>query len=197
VHEQETACDDAVLDSGFEPARYAEALLEVTRHTTSNLLSGCSMKNQSNLKTRIARLLNTNVARKTTGTTARSIGIAFAALLLAIGMVSFVRPGRAEPAQSGEPYQVGGEVNAPRILSKVEPAYTDEARDAKIEGTVVLTVVIDSDGTAHDFTLVKSVDPGLDQNAIDAVRQWEFAPATLHGEPVAVRATIEINFRLQ
>lgn len=84
----------------------------------------------------------------------------------------------------------------PRLVHKVEPEYTEAARGAKVEGRVMLSVEVDPDGLAHHLRIEQSLDPGLDEKAKEAVRQWRFAPATKDGEPVAVRATIEINFRL-
>ena len=60
----------------------------------------------------------------------------------------------------------------------------------------MLSVVIGTDGLAHDISIVKSLDAGLDRKAAEAMEQWHFAPGTLNGEPVAVRATIEVNFKL-
>ena len=82
------------------------------------------------------------------------------------------------------------------MIYKVDPAYTEEARQQKIAGTTQLSVVIGTDGLAHDINISKSLDPGLDRQAAEAVAQWHFAPGTLNGEPVAVRAVIEVNFRL-
>ena len=88
------------------------------------------------------------------------------------------------------------EVTAPRPIQKQEPEYTEEARDAKIEGSVTLSVVIEADGRIYEANVVKGLDPGLDANALAAVRMWVFEPATKRGEPVAVSANIEVNFRL-
>ncbi|HXE15331.1 MAG TPA: energy transducer TonB, partial [Bryobacteraceae bacterium] len=60
-----------------------------------------------------------------------------------------------------------------------------------------LSLVIDADGQPQDIRVLRSLDPGLDQKAIEAVRQWSFEPATKDGEPVAVQATIEIHFKLK
>src|SRR6185503_9545015 len=87
------------------------------------------------------------------------------------------------------------ERKAPVPISTVEPAYTDPARTAKIYGTVFLTVFIDDKGVPGEIRVVKSLDPGLDQNAMDAVSKWRFRPALENGEPVAFQATIEVNFR--
>ena len=84
----------------------------------------------------------------------------------------------------------------PALVHTVEPNYTEEARQARIQGKVILTAVIGLDGKASDFRIVQSLDPGLDQKAIEAVRQWEFRPGMRDGTPVAAVATIEINFIL-
>jgi TonB family protein len=88
-------------------------------------------------------------------------------------------------------------VTAPKVLHKIEPAYTKQAKDAQIEGTVVLNVEVHPDGRAHNMRVERSLDPGLDQKALESVEQWRFSPAKKNGEPVAVAATIEINFRLR
>ena len=93
-------------------------------------------------------------------------------------------------------YKVGGDVSSPKVVSKVDPEYTKEARDAKIEGTVVVQTEIHTDGRAHNTRVVRSLDPGLDHNAIDAISQWQFEPGKKDGQPVAVQATIEVNYKL-
>ena len=92
--------------------------------------------------------------------------------------------------------KVGGPVTAPKLLSKVEPAYTEDARAAKYQGTVLLQVVIDVDGTATDIQVKNSLGYGLDEKAVEAVTQWKFQPGTMNGVPVPVMAQIEVNFRL-
>jgi TonB family protein len=93
-------------------------------------------------------------------------------------------------------YRAGGGVAAPRLEAKVEPQYTEEARAAKIQGTVALMVDIDPQGAATNFQVARSLEPGLDRKAIEAVQQWRFKPGSKDGAPVTVRATIEVNFRL-
>jgi len=94
------------------------------------------------------------------------------------------------------PYRVGPGITPPKVLQKVEPSYTEEARAEKIAGTVLLYVVIDANGLATDLKLLKSVGFGLDEKAVEAVTQWRFQPGTKDGVPVPVQATIEVNFRL-
>ena len=93
-------------------------------------------------------------------------------------------------------YRIGGAVKAPKLLQKVEPEYTDEARAAKLAGTVIVSVVIGIDGVAHDVQVVRGLGLGLDENSIAAVSQWRFQPGTKDSQPVPVAATIEINWKL-
>jgi len=196
---QETACDDAVLFAGFEPATYAEALLAVAQTSTPTLLPGCPMTTQTNLKTRIARLLDRGIARTTSRTNLLRTAIGFAIVLGAIGILSPLKTkaqSESRPDPSGQVYKVGGDVLSPRVIFKVDPQYTEEARQQKIAGTTRLSVVIGTDGLAHHISVLQGLDPGLDQSAAEAVQQWHFAPGTLNGEPVPVQAVIEVNFKL-
>ena len=96
----------------------------------------------------------------------------------------------------GGAYRIGGGVSAPSILSKVEPEYSEEARKAKWQGTVVLSLVVDDQGRPQGLKVVRSLGLGLDQKAIEAVEKWRFRPGMKDGKPVPVMATIEVNFRL-
>ena len=107
-----------------------------------------------------------------------------------------------------EPYKIGPEVSAPVPIYKLEPAYTQEAKEAKLEGTVVLSIVIDSAGKVSQANVMRNrlvfketgaeanEDLGLAKKAVDCVVQWKFKPAQKDGKPVAVKATVEMNFRL-
>ncbi len=92
--------------------------------------------------------------------------------------------------------RVGSGVTAPMLLHKLEPSYSVEARAAKVQGTVVLSVVIGTDGTAYDVQLRKGVGYGLDEQALDAITQWTFKPGMRDGMAVPVQASIEVNFKL-
>ncbi len=96
----------------------------------------------------------------------------------------------------GGAYRIGGGVSAPAVLLKVEPEYSEEARKAKWQGTVVLAIVVDEQGRARDLKVIRSLGLGLDQKAIEAVEKWRFKPGMKDGKPVPVQATIEVNFRL-
>lgn len=96
----------------------------------------------------------------------------------------------------GGAYRVGGGVSAPRALYAPDPEYSEEARKAKWQGTVVLWVIVGPDGRPRDIRIQRSLGMGLDEKAIEAVRQWKFDPAKKDGQPVAVQINVEVNFRL-
>jgi periplasmic protein TonB len=96
----------------------------------------------------------------------------------------------------GGVFRVGGGVTAPALLFKKEPEYSEEARKAKYQGTVLLYIEVDPSGKATNMKVVRSLGLGLDEKAMEAVRQWKFKPGYKDGKPVTVAATIEVNFRL-
>jgi TonB family protein len=116
------------------------------------------------------------------------------------------RPGVAAPCTlslafgkmpvAASAYRIGNGVSPPRVAERVEPKYAEEARHAKLAGTVVLFVVVDPNGEARDVKVMRSLGLGLDEKAIEAVRQWKFQAGMKDGEAVAVQATIEVNFRV-
>jgi TonB family protein len=90
----------------------------------------------------------------------------------------------------------GKGVTAPRAIYEPDPEYSEEARKVKHQGTVILTIVVDSAGHPRDVRIARSLGMGLDEKAIEAVQRWKFAPGVKDGVPVAVRVNIEVNFRL-
>jgi len=87
-------------------------------------------------------------------------------------------------------------ITAPQLLYKVDPEFSEEARKAKFSGMVVLAIEVDANGRATGFRVVQSPGLGLDQKAIEAVKQWRFRPGLLDGKPVTTSATVQVNFRL-
>ena len=94
------------------------------------------------------------------------------------------------------PIRVGGDVRAPVVMEKVEPSYTEEARKARVSGIVILEAIIGRDGLVKKATVLKPLPYGLDQAAVDAVKQWKFKPGTLEGKPVDVIFNLTVSFRL-
>jgi len=101
-----------------------------------------------------------------------------------------------KPRTTADVFKIGNGVAAPVLLYKLEPSYSFEARAAKVQGTVVLSVVVGTDGKAADVQLRKSVGYGLDEQAVNAITQWKFKPGMRDGMAVPVQASIEVNFRL-
>lgn len=95
--------------------------------------------------------------------------------------------------------QPGNGVTPPRLLYQVRPAFTTEAMRAHVSGMAVLECVVNADGSVGEVQIVRSIDSrfGLDQQAIEAVRQWRFKAGTLLGEPVAVLVRVELSFALR
>ncbi len=96
----------------------------------------------------------------------------------------------------GGAYRIGGGVSAPAVLAKVEPEYSEEARKAKFQGTVMLYIEVDENGKPKNLRVVRALGLGLDEKAIEAVSKWKFRPGFKDGKPVTVAATVEVNFRL-
>ena len=106
-----------------------------------------------------------------------------------------VGPGRGG-GYGGGVFHVGGGVSAPRPIYDPDPDYSEEARKAHWQGTVLLWVVVGPDGKVHDVKVSRSLGLGLDEKAVEAVRIWKFDPARKNGQPVAVEMTIEVNFHM-
>jgi TonB family protein len=97
---------------------------------------------------------------------------------------------------NGPTVKPGNGISNPVPVYRPEPRYSEAARLAKIQGGVLLSLVVDQDGATRNIKVIRSLDPGLDQMAIEAVRQWKFRPGQKDGNPVAVMAQIEVSFRL-
>jgi protein TonB len=97
----------------------------------------------------------------------------------------------------GGPYRPGSGIEAPEILREVKPDYTEEARRRSLSGDVVLEIVVRADGRVGAVKIVRGLGAGLDQRAVDAVRQWLFKPARRFGTPVDVVVEIAVEFRLR
>jgi protein TonB len=95
------------------------------------------------------------------------------------------------------PQRVGGNVKAPTIVTQVKPEYTEVARKARIKGIVIIEAVIDRNGNVTEARILKPLPMGLDQQALNAIRQWKFKPGTLNGQPVPVYYNLTVNFQLE
>lgn len=104
-------------------------------------------------------------------------------------------PGRGGGTGGGV-FHVGGGVSAPRAVYAPDPEYSEEARKAKYQGTCVLMLIVGPDGHPRDIRVARSLGLGLDEKAMEAVKQWKFDPALKDGKPVAVAISVQVEFRL-
>ena len=92
--------------------------------------------------------------------------------------------------------KIGGGVSAPVLLYQVEPQFSEEARKAKAAGNVVVNLWVDDKGNPTHVRVLRGVGMGLDEKAVEAVKQYRFKPALENGKPVTVEMNIEVNFQI-
>jgi TonB family protein len=97
----------------------------------------------------------------------------------------------------GGPYRPGSGIEPPTLLREIKPDYTEEARRRGLEGDVVLEIIVRRDGTVGNIRVLDRLGAGLDERAVDAVRQWRFAPARRLGAPVDVVVEVAVEFKLR
>jgi protein TonB len=93
-------------------------------------------------------------------------------------------------------FHVGGGVSPPRVVYQPEPEFSEEARKAKYQGVCTLGLIVGSDGRPSNIRVLSSLGMGLDEKAIEAVKNWKFEPAMKDGHPVRVEIAVEVDFHL-
>lgn len=91
---------------------------------------------------------------------------------------------------------IGGGVSAPQLIYQVEPEFSEEARKAKVAGNVLVTLVVDTSGHPQRVRVLRGIGMGLDEKAVEAVKQYRFKPAMEGGKPVPVEVNIDVNFQI-
>jgi len=107
-------------------------------------------------------------------------------------LFSLAATGRSQKENEEQVYELGPGITPPKVVHQVSPEHPAEG--FRIAGTVLIGVVVSSRGEPRNVHVIKSLDKAVDQNAVDAVKQWRFEPAKKDGEPVAVRVSVEIRF---
>ena len=97
----------------------------------------------------------------------------------------------------GGPYRPGSGITPPRLLREVKADYTEEARRRGLAGEVVMEIIVRRDGSVGDVKVQQGLGSGLNDRAVQAVRQWRFAPAERLGTPVDVIVEVSVEFRLR
>jgi bla regulator protein blaR1 len=218
LEERERACDEVVLELGSSPQIYAESILKTCEFGVSSSLACVSGIAGGDLKRRIVRIMSAPAADKL-GLAKKIflavIGIGAVAGPIAIGLVRapFAVAQSASPSTGSQGakgtaatvpahapeqkiYQVGNGVSAPTLIFAPDPQYTEEASKARYQGVCVLSLIVDAKGKPQRVQVVRHLGMGLDQKAVEAVKQYQFEPAMLSGKPVPVKVNIEVNFKV-
>jgi len=104
---------------------------------------------------------------------------------------------RRRPNHPGGPYRPGSGIEPPRLLREVKADYTEDARRRGVSGDVVLEIVVRRDGSVGDVRILNGLAGGLNDRAVDAVRQWRFVPARRQGAVVDVIVEVAVEFKLR
>jgi TonB family protein len=224
LEERELACDEEVLQLGTPPSVYAESILKTCEFCVGSELACVSGVTGAELKKRIVRIMTpTPVQKLSPGrrTLLASVGIAAVAAPVLFGLwktppvsaqsqrasgpqAATETPGLQDPATprifdsvaAPQIYHVGAGVSPPQLIFAPDPEYSKEARRAKYQGICVISTIVDPEGNPQRVQVVRHLGKGLDQKAVEAVRQYRFKPGMLNGKAVAVEVNIEVNFKL-
>jgi protein TonB len=115
-------------------------------------------------------------------------------LLLVAAPLVVCAPQNGGKKSDEQVYELGAGIAPPRVTHQVNPQYPENLRGVRVEGVVGIGVVVTSKGIPDNPQVVKSLDKQVDRCAVEAVKQWRFAPAQKQGKPVAVRIMIELEF---
>lgn len=198
---RELACDEMAAGSGDKRPEYAASLLRLaTAMATPAMPSAAIGVFDANiLEERIMRL--TMDLPKISPVRTFLAAMVVACVLTSGGMaaaLSFEVMPRTNSSIAGHEkiYKIGNGVSAPVLVHSVDAEYSKKARDAKYQGVSIVSCIVGTDGIPQHVHTVKKLGMGLDEKALEAVRQYRFTPAMLKGQPVAVAITIEVNFRI-
>ena len=101
------------------------------------------------------------------------------------------------PPAPRAPVRIGGQIQAPTLLQRVEPYYPPVAVDAHLQGLVILEAIVDRDGTVAEVKVLRSASALLDREAVIAVRQWRYSPLVLNGQRERFVLTVTLSFNLE
>jgi TonB family protein len=121
----------------------------------------------------------------------------FLAVVAALCLASTSIAVSARQAAESRVYKPGDGVSAPVRVKEVKPQYTPDAMRARVQGVVTLECVVRPDGSVGEARVTRALNPGLDEEAMKAVRQWRFKPGLKDGKAVPVRITLEMTFTLR
>jgi TonB family protein len=148
----------------------------------------------------LRELVEVPAAASSTGATHYSMTITYSHIelnpTLEASIFQFQPPAGSQEVAPGVQSAAGGRTSSPVLISKHEPKYSAEAPKARLQGTIRLSLIVAADGIPQDVKVVRGLGLGLDEKAVEAVQGWRFKPAMKGGEPVAVQAQVEVNFKI-
>ena len=100
-------------------------------------------------------------------------------------------------AEAPPPIRIGGAIQSPKLLHRVEPLYPPIAISARMQGLVILETLVDLDGNVEGVKVLRSAGSVLDREALAAVRQWRYAPLILNGRPLRFLVTVILSFSVE
>jgi TonB family protein len=92
--------------------------------------------------------------------------------------------------------RIGGGVTSPKLVYKVDPQFSEQARKEKFSGIVLINLIVDTNGLPQNVHVLRGVGMGLDEKALEAVKQYIFQPAMENGKPVPVELNVEVNYQI-
>ena len=113
-----------------------------------------------------------------------------------LGGIPTLPPPPPPPRKKRDPIRVGGRVQSSKIITRVNPVYPELAKRARVQGIVLLQVVVGEDGYVREVKVIRG-HALLIKAAVSAVSKWQYSPTLLNGEAVPVLATVTVNFRLR
>ena len=122
------------------------------------------------------------------------LAVVMSVVLGGMGWAQILAP--SESPQTEKVYRLGAGITSPKPTKRVDPEFSEEARRDKVQGIVILSLVVGVDGIPRDITVKRSLGHGLDEKAMEAVKQWIFEPGRKDGQPVPVRVMMEVSFKL-
>lgn len=193
---RETLVDEAVIMHTRDRRAYAEALLAFS-NSQPQLIGATALIGRRQLSQRISLIAQEVSMSRSRVASLLALSTAIVAVATVSAASSF--PMLSTEAQSQQVHKPGPGVTLPVVVREVKPAYTAEALQQKIQGSVILGIVVLADGTVGDITVKHSLDQeyGLDQEAIKAAKEWLFKPGIKDGKPVPVEVTLELTFTLK
>ena len=118
-------------------------------------------------------------------------------LALLLGASHLLAQGQPQnPSEVVYDHQAPGMTHPKPVYPQAIPDYADRPRRKKIQGNVLLSMIVNADGSTRDIQVKQSLDKDLDEKAVECVKKWKFEPATKDGQPVAMRMAVQVNFHL-